>query len=351
MKGDKIILGITQGDINSISYEVIMKSLADNRLFDLCTPVVYGSPKVAAYHRKALDLENFSFNTIRTVDEALMRRANIINCIDDAARVELGRSTPYAGEASLKALEAAVKDMMDGKLDALVTGPINKSNIKSEVFNFNGHTEYFETHFKSSGALMLMVSDLLRIGVVTSHIPLSKVNEYIMQDAILNKLRILNQSLLVDFTIRKPMIAVLGLNPHAGDNGLMGDEELQEIIPAIARAQEEGILAFGPFPADGFFGAGSFTKFDAVLAMYHDQGLIPFKALTTEGGVNFTAGLSVVRTSPAHGTAYEIAGKNEANPDSFRKAIYLACDIFRNRKQYREISANPLKAADISESS
>jgi 4-hydroxythreonine-4-phosphate dehydrogenase len=327
-----------------------MKSLADSRIFDLCTPVVYGSPKVAAYHRKALDLENFSFNTIRTVDEALMRRANIINCIDDSARVELGKSTPYAGEASLKALEEAVKDLAEGKVDAIVTGPINKSNIKSDKFNFNGHTEFFETRFKSNGVLMLMVNELLRIGVVTSHIPLSKVNEYIVLDTILSKLRILNSSLLIDFTIRMPRIAVLGLNPHAGDNGLLGDEEQNEISPAIAKAQEEGILAFGPFPADGFFGAGSFTKFDAVLAMYHDQGLIPFKAMTTEGGVNYTAGLSVVRTSPAHGTAYEIAGKNEASADSFRKAIYLACDIFRSRKQYKDISANPLKSVDISES-
>jgi len=350
MKGDKIILGITQGDINGISYEVIMKALADNRIFELCTPVVYGSPKVAAYHRKALDLENFSFNTVRSVDEVLLRKANIINCIDDAARVELGKSTPYAGEASLKAIEAAAKDLSDGKLDAIVTGPINKSNIKSDMFNFNGHTEFFETRFKSSGVLMLMVNDLFRIGVVTAHVPLSKVNEYIMRDTILNKLRILNTSMLTDFTIRQPRIAVLGLNPHAGEKGLLGDEEEKEIIPAITLAQEEGILAFGPFPADGFFGAGSYTKFDAVLAMYHDQGLIPFKALSIDGGVNFTAGLPIVRTSPAHGTAYEIAGKNEASPDSFRKAIYLACDIVRNRRQYREVSANPLKQVDINES-
>jgi 4-hydroxythreonine-4-phosphate dehydrogenase len=350
MKGDKIILGISQGDINSISYEVIMKSLSDNRILELCTPVVYGSPKVAAYHRKALNLENFSFNTVRTVDEAVVRRANIINCIDDSARVELGKSTPDAGEASLKALEAAVKDLGEGKLDALVTGPINKSNVKSEHFNFNGHTEFFETHFKSNGVLMLMVNEFLRIGVVTSHIPLAKVNEYIVRDTILNKLRILSHSLLSDFTIRSPRIAVLGLNPHAGDNGLLGDEEIKEIIPAIMQAQEEGILAFGPFPADGFFGAGSFTQFDAVLAMYHDQGLVPFKALSVEGGVNFTAGLPVVRTSPAHGTAYELAGKNEASADSFRKAIYLACDIFRSRKLFKEMSANPLKQVDISES-
>lgn len=350
MKGDRIILGITQGDINGISYEVIMKTLADNRILELCTPVVYGSPKVAAYHRKALDLENFSFNTIRNVDEAVARRANIVNCIDDSVRVELGKSTAYAGEASLQALEAAVKDMTEGKIDVLVTGPINKSNIKSEKFNFTGHTEYLETQFRSDGVLMLMVNELMRIGVVTSHIPLAKVNEYIMRDTLLNKLRIMNHSLLADFGIRGPRIAVLGLNPHSGDNGLIGDEEIKEIIPAIQAAMEEGILAFGPFPADGFFGAGTFTKYDAVLAMYHDQGLVPFKALTIEGGVNYTAGLPVVRTSPAHGTAYDITGKNEASPDSFRKAIYLGIDIFRNRMQYKEISSNPLDPVEISES-
>jgi 4-hydroxythreonine-4-phosphate dehydrogenase len=349
MKGDKIILGITHGDINGISYEVIMKSLSDNRIYDMCTPVVYGSPKVAAYHRKALNLENFSFNSIRTVDEAQPRKANIINCIDDNARVELGKSTQYAGESSLRALEVAVQDMSDGKIDVLVTAPISKPNVKSDQFNFTGHTEYLENHFKSDGVVMLMVNELMRIGVVTTHIPLSKVHEYITRDTLLNKLKILNKSLLIDFTIRKPRIAVLGLNPHAGDQGLLGEEEEKEIIPAIVMAQEENILAFGPFPADGFFGAGTYNRFDAVLAMYHDQGLVPFKALSTEGGVNFTAGLPVVRTSPAHGTAFEIAGKNEASPDSFREAMYLACDIFRNRKQYKEISSNPLKPVDASE--
>ncbi|HEX2394039.1 MAG TPA: 4-hydroxythreonine-4-phosphate dehydrogenase PdxA [Bacteroidales bacterium] len=349
MKGDKIILGISQGDINGISYEVIIKSLADNRIFDLCIPVVYGSPKVAAYHKKALDLENFSFNTIRTAEEAVPKKANIINCIDDSVRVELGKSTPFAGEASFQALEAAVKDLSEGKIDVIVTAPINKANIKSEKFNFNGHTEYFETRFRSEGVLMLMVNELMRIGVVTSHIPLSKVTEYITKDIILHKLRIMSQSLLSDFGIRRPRIAVLGLNPHSGDNGLIGDEEIREIIPAIAAARDEGILAFGPFPADGFFGAATFTKYDGILAMYHDQGLVPFKALTSEGGVNFTAGLTIVRTSPAHGTAYNITGKNEASPDSFRKAIYLACDIFSNRQQYREISANPLNPLDLSE--
>ncbi len=349
MKGDKVILGITHGDINGISYEVIMKSLLDNRIFDLCTPVVYGSPKVAAYHRKTLNLENFSFNSIRSVEEAQSRKANIINCIDESARVELGKSTPYAGEASLRALETAVRDMADGKIDALVTAPVSKPNIQKDEFNFTGHTEYLENHFKCDGVVMLMINELMRIGVVTTHVPLAKVQEYITRDTILNKMKILNKSLLVDFTVRKPRIAVLGLNPHAGDEGLLGDEEEKEIIPAIKQAQAENILAFGPYPADGFFGAGTYRNFDAVLAMYHDQGLIPFKALTTAGGVNYTAGLPVVRTSPAHGTAYEIAGKNEASPDSFREAVYMACDIFRNRLRYKEMSSNPLNPADLNE--
>jgi 4-hydroxythreonine-4-phosphate dehydrogenase len=348
MKGDKIILGITQGDINGISYEVIMKALSDNRLFDICTPVVYGSPKVAAYHRKTLNLENFSFNNIRTADEANARRANIINCIDDSVRVELGKSTREAGEASLKALELASKDLADGKVDVLVTGPINKANIKSDHFNFNGHTEFFEERFRSEGVLMLMVNEFLRIGVVTSHIPISKVHEYITRDTVLNKLRLLNRGLLVDFTIRRARIAVLGLNPHAGDDGLIGDEEQKELKPAIDQARSENIMAFGPFPADGFFGAATYRQFDAVLAMYHDQGLIPFKALSN-AGVNYTMGLPVVRTSPAHGTAYEIAGRNEASAESFLKAIYLACDVYRNRMNYKEISENPLKAVDLTE--
>lgn len=349
MKGDKIVLGITHGDINGISYEVIIKALSDSRMLENQVVVVYGSPKVAAYHRKTLNLESFNFSTVRNTDEAQSNRANIINCTDDSVRVELGKSTPQAGEASLLALEWAVRDLAEGRIDALVTGPINKANIKSDKFDFNGHTEYFENHFKSDGVLMLMVNDFMRLGVVTSHVPLSKVTEYITTGTILNKLRILNRSLHADFSIVKPRIAVLGLNPHAGEEGLLGSEEITSIIPAINEAKDEGILAFGPFPADGFFGAGTYARFDAVLAMYHDQGLVPFKALTTEGGVNFTAGLPVVRTSPAHGTAYELAGKNEASADSFRKAIYLACDVFKNRKIYKQISAHPLKTAEANE--
>jgi 4-hydroxythreonine-4-phosphate dehydrogenase len=349
MGNNKIRIGITQGDINGISYEVIIKALLDNRIFDMCIPIVYGSPKVAAYHRKALNIDNFSFNTIKNPEEANPKRANIINCISDSVRVELGKSTAMAGEASYKALEAAVQDLGNNKIDAIVTGPINKYNIQSDKFNFAGHTEFFESRFKSEGALMLMVNELFKVGVVTGHLPLSRVPEQITRDNILKKIRILNSSLQVDFLLRKPRIAVLGLNPHAGDNGVIGDEEKKEIIPALKAARDEDIFVFGPFPADGFFGSDSFKKFDASIAMYHDQGLIPFKAMTYEGGVNFTAGLSVVRTSPAHGTAYELAGKNEAHPHSFRKAIYLACDLYNNRQTYKEMASNPLKSVDLSE--
>lgn len=349
MKDNKIVVGITHGDINSISYEVIIKSLLDNRMYDFCIPVVYGSPKVAAYHRKALNIDNFSFNSIKSVEEASPKRSNIINCISEDVRVELGKSTSYSGEASVLALEMATQDLADGKIDVLVTGPINKFNIQSDKFSFAGHTEFLESHFKAEGALMFMISNLFRVGVVTSHIPIAKIPDYITKETVLNKLKIMNHSLIEDFGIRKPRIAVLGLNPHAGDNGVIGGEEGSEIIPAIEAAREENILAFGPFPADGFFGSSNFNKFDGVLAMYHDQGLIPFKAMLYEGGVNFTAGLSVVRTSPAHGTAYEIAGKNQSSPASFRDAIYLACDIFKTRKGYKELTSNPLKSYDLSE--
>lgn len=346
---NNIVVGISQGDINGISYEVIIKALMDPRVYDFCVPVVYGSAKVAAYHRKALNIVNFSFNNVRNADEANLKRANIVNCLDDNIRVELGKSTTIAGEASYLALQAAVKDLKDKKIDVLVTAPINKDNIQSENFKFPGHTEYLTKEFGEEEALMLMVSENLKVGVVTGHLPISKVPQAITTDAILKKLRIMNKSLIQDFRIRKPKIAVLGLNPHAGDNGLLGREEIEIIIPAIEKAKQENILALGPYPADGFFGSDSFKKFDAILAMYHDQGLVPFKALAFGTGVNFTAGLSAIRTSPGHGTAFEIAGLNEASADSFRNAIYLACDIYRNRTEYIELSKNPLQHFEISD--
>jgi len=343
MSDYKIKIGISQGDINGISYEVILKTLLDPRIYEICTPIIYGSPKVVAYHRKTLNIGVLNLNTIRNADEANDKRANIINCLDDNVRVELGKSTLHAGEASLLSLQAAVKDLKDKKIDALVTGPINKNNIQSEQFHFPGHTEYLMEEFGSKEVLMIMVSDIVKVAMVTGHIPISKVPSAITIDSIMSKLHMLNKSLLEDFGIHRPKIAVLSLNPHAGEEGLLGNEEIDVIIPAIARAKQEGIIAAGPYPSDGFFGSSSFRKFDAVLAMYHDQGLIPFKTLVFEDGINFTAGLPVIRTSPAHGTAYDIVGKDEASESSFRNALYLACDVFRNRNEYARLTSNPMK--------
>lgn len=347
MEKKTLIAGISHGDINGIGYEVIIKTLSDPTITDFCTPVVYGSPKVAAYHRKALNISNFSFNNIRSAEEAHPRKANMINCLDDNIRVELGKSTPHGGEAALISLERAVDDLLSGKIDFLVTAPIDKHNVQSETFQFNGHTEYLKSKAGAEDVLMFMIGETMRIGVATGHVPLSKVPGLITVDLLLRKMKLMDQSLRYDFGVRKPKIAVLGLNPHAGDNSLLGPEEAEIIIPAIQQAKKEGIMAFGPFPSDGFFGAGSFAKFDGILAMYHDQGLTPFKVISFDTGVNFTAGLPFVRTSPVHGTAFAIAGKGEASENSFRQAIYLACDIIRNRQIYEEVSKNPLKHHDI----
>ena len=347
MERKPIIAGISHGDINGIGYEVIIKALMESTINEICVPVVYGSPKVAAYHRKALNINNFSFNNIRTAEEANPKRANLINCLDDNIRVELGKSTPQGGEAALISLEKAVSDINNGKIDVLVTAPIDKKNIQSEKFRFSGHTEYLKSKAGAGDVLMFMIGESVRIGVATGHVPLSRVPAMITPDLLLSKLRLMNQSLIIDFGIRRPRIAVLGLNPHAGDDSLLGSEEAEVITPAIQQALKENMLIFGPFPADGFFGAGSFAKFDGILAMYHDQGITPFKALSFDTGVNFTAGLPFVRTSPVHGTAFHIAGKGEASENSFRQAIYLACDIFRNRQMYAEIARNPLRHQEI----
>ncbi len=342
MSKDIIKVGITHGDINGIGYEVIIKTLMDNRILELCTPVVYGSPKVAAYHRKALNISNFSFNTIKAVEEAVAKKAHIINCSDDDVRVELGKSTSMAGEAATESLNCAVVDLLEKKIDVLVTAPVNKHNIHSDKFPFPGHTEYLKSKCSVDEVLMLMVSENMKIGVVTGHIPLKDVTDSLSSELIVSKLRIMNRSLQMDFGIRKPKIAVLSVNPHAGDLGLLGEEEETIIVPAVKSAAGDNILAFGPFSPDGFFGAGLFAGFDGILAMYHDQGLIPFKALAFDSGVNYTAGLPVIRTSPGHGTAYDLAGKGEASENSFRQALYLACDIFRNRVMYDEINKDPL---------
>jgi len=338
----KIKIGISHGDINGISYEVIIKTLMDQRISEICTPIIYGSPKVVAYHRKALNIDNFSPTGINSPNEAKGSKPYVINCVDENIRVELGKSTESAGISSFKALKAATDALESGLIDALVTGPVNKQNIQHSNFNYNGHTEYLQARFKTDEVMMLMVSELLKVGLVVGHVPVAQISSIITKELVLEKIKILAASLLKDFGIRKPNIAVLGLNPHAGDEGLLGREEIEIITPAIEEAKKSNISAYGPFPADGFFGSGRFAKYDAVLAMYHDQGLAPFKALSMESGVNFTSGLPVVRTSPAHGTAYELAGKNEAMTDSFRNAIYMAIDVVRNRELYSEISQNPL---------
>ncbi|MBS2097763.1 4-hydroxythreonine-4-phosphate dehydrogenase PdxA [Carboxylicivirga linearis] len=349
MSENKIKVGITHGDINGIGYEVIFKTLADNRIFESFIPVIYGSSKVAAYHRKALNIPNFSLNSIRNVDDAHNKRINIINCLDDNIRVELGKTTTIGGDAAFKALELAVTDLKEGKIDVLVTAPINKKNIQSESFNFPGHTEYLEQQAGDGKALMLMVSENMKVGVVAGHVALKDVPSKITKESILTKLRTLNETLVMDFSIRKPRIAVLGLNPHAGDQGVLGTEEQDIIIPALDEAKKEGIMALGPYPADGLFGSEQFKNFDAILAMYHDQGLAPFKALTFSKGVNYTAGLPFIRTSPDHGTAFEIAGQDKANFESFRQAVYLAIDVCHNRAENKELHKNPLKTHDLSE--
>jgi 4-hydroxythreonine-4-phosphate dehydrogenase len=342
-EGQKVKVGITHGDLNGISYEVIMKTFLDQRIMEDITPIVYGCSKVASYHRKTLNINDFNFNPIKNASLAVPRRANIVNLTQEEVKIDLGKSTPIAGELAYQALEAAVNDLMSNHIDAVVTAPINKKNIQSAHFNFPGHTEYFATRFGQSDYLMLMVLDNFRVGVITGHMPLHDVPAALSEELILKKIGIMHNSLVKDFAIRKPKIALLGLNPHSGDDGLLGNEEKDIIIPAIEKAKEQNFLVFGPYPADGFFGSESYLKFDGILAMYHDQGMIPFKVLSFDRGVNFTAGLPYVRTSPAHGTAYDIAGKNEASPDSFREAVYLAVDILRNRREFEELQSNPLQ--------
>jgi len=344
MEAEKIIIGITHGDINGIGYEVILKTISDPRMLETFIPVIYGSAKVAAFYRKQLDIQGLSFNTVNTIEEINTKRINIVNCVDDEIKVELGISTIEAGRASLLALELASEDLKRGALHAIVTAPINKKNIQSASFHFPGHTEYLEQKFGTgTPALMMLANDVMRVAVVTGHIPVKDVSTEITEKLILEKLIVLNNSLKKDFSINKPRIAILGLNPHAGDAGVIGMEEQTVIVPAMKQAEKLGILCMGPYPADGFFGSGNFNKFDAILAMYHDQGLIPFKTISMENGVNFTAGLSVIRTSPAHGTAYELAGKNQASEDSFRQALYMAYDIYKNRALNTALSANSLK--------
>ena len=337
-------VGITHGDINGIGYEVILKTFGDARMAELCVPVIYGSSKVAAYHRKVLELPMVNMNIISQAEEAGANRVNLINCVEDEIKVELSQSTEVAGAAAFKSLEAATADLQRGAIDVLVTAPINKHNIQSDQFHFPGHTEYLEACCgEENKALMILLNGRLRVALVTGHVPVAQIASQLSIPGILSKLSIFNHSLKQDFGIVKPRIAVLALNPHAGDAGLIGTEEQTIIIPAIKEAEKKGIAAFGPFPADGFFGSQMLDRFDGVLAMYHDQGLAPFKALAMDEGVNYTAGLPIIRTSPDHGTAYDIAGKNLASEASFRQAVYTAIDIYNNRMRYKEATAHPLR--------
>lgn len=338
---EKIKIGISIGDINGVGLEVILKALNYSKMTDLCTPIIYGSSKVVSYHKNIVGLD-FQFHPTKSIDKLSTDRINVINCWPENVNITLGQANELGGDYAMRSLNAVVSDLQAGFLDGLVTAPINKNAMQMAGFKYPGHTEFLTESFNAPQSLMLMVSDSLRIGLVTNHLPLLEVPKTITRELILEKIRIMHETLSIDFGIEKPTIAVLGLNPHAGDGGVIGTEEEKIIRPAIIQAKKKGMFAMGPFPADGFFGSNQFNKFDGVLAMYHDQGLIPFKALSFGSGVNYTAGLPIVRTSPDHGTAYDIAGTNSADPGSFRKALFTAVDIARNRKEYFELKENAL---------
>ncbi len=345
---EKIKIGISIGDVNGIGLEIIIKTLADSQIYNYCTPIVYAHTKVASFYRRLTGISELNFNVISHPSNAQPKRANMINCWEEDVKIEPGVLNKEVGKYSFLSLEKATADLINGDIAALITAPIHKDNIQSEQFNFPGHTEYLQERDGAAESLMFLVSDTLRVGVVTGHIPINKVAESITGDKIIAKLKLMNNSLRNDFWIRKPKIAVLGLNPHAGDNGLIGSEEQSVIIPAIEEARNQDVLAFGPYAADGFFANGTYLQFDAVLAMYHDQGLIPFKQIAFESGVNFTAGLKFVRTSPDHGTAFDIAGKNLASEVSFREAIFTALHIVRHRAEGIELAENPLVFTKLS---
>ena len=344
MPENKFKIGITQGDTNGIGWEIILKALADPRMTELFTPVVYGSPKAAAYYRNTVaEIEAFSFNPVASAAEARRGKANLVAC-GETADIAPGKPTPEAGRAAVEALCAAMRDLKAGHLDALVTAPFDKETVQADDFRYTGHTEYLAAELEGE-AMMILCSDVLRVGLVTKHIPVSEISRSISKEKIVHDLHTLRRSLIEDFGIVEPRIAVMALNPHAGDGGLLGHEEQEIIRPAIVEAFRQGVLAFGPFAADGLFAGGGYAKYDGILAMYHDQGLAPFKTLSPDG-VNFTAGLAKVRTSPDHGTAYDIAGQDKADAQSMRSAIYAAIDIVEHRRAWTEWSRNPLQRAE-----
>jgi 4-hydroxythreonine-4-phosphate dehydrogenase len=330
---DKPRIGITIGDLNGIGAEVIIRALADNRLLNLFTPVVYGSTKVLSFYRKQMGLEEFNYSQVKSKGQYFHKSINVVNCWEDVIEINPGQASRQTAQAALLSLKRAVEELKEGHLDGIVTGPIDKNTMHSEAFPFQGHTEYLTQEFGAGESLMLMVGEELRVGLVTEHIPVKAIPTFITKERVELKIRLMELSLKQDFLITKPKIAVLGLNPHAGDEGLLGKEEQEIIKPVINDLKTKGKLIFGPFPADGFFATGQHRKYDGIVAMYHDQGLVAFKTLSFESGINYTAGLPYVRTSPDHGTAYNLAGKNLASEGSMRQAMYVACDIIKNRMQ------------------
>jgi len=337
------VIGLSCGDLNGIGLEIIIKSLSDNRILDICTPIIYANSKCLNFYRKSIHDNNFQFSIIREDGKLNFKQANLMNCWEEEVAIHPGQLEPEAGKYAFLSLQAAVEDLKSGRLQGLVTAPIHKKTIQSDAFHYSGHTPYLRDRFEQSDVVMMMIAENMRVAVVTEHIAIAEVASHITSEAILGKLQIMQDSLQRDFNINKPKIAVLGLNPHAGDEGLIGDEEEKIIAPTIKEAKQKGILAFGPYSADAFFARGAYQQFDAVLAMYHDQGLIPFKSLAKGEGVNFTAGLPIVRTSPDHGTAFDIAGKGIAKHESFLAAIYSCIDLIRERKFFDENHANPIQ--------
>lgn len=343
MARNEIKIGISCGDLNGIGLEVVMKALSHRKITDICTPVIYANNKVVNFHKKALNLSDFNFTTIEHKTPIKIGKINVVNCWKEDLNLKFGEICHTGGLYSQMSLDYVVTDLKNGIIDAMVTAPIHKKAMNISGFEFPGHTEYLTYEFGGKESLMLMVNESLRIGLVTNHLPLEEVAKSINKKRIVEKMTIMEQTLRSDFGIDKPKIALLGLNPHAGDGGVLGQEEEKVIRPAVLECKKKGMLAFGPFAADGFFGSDEYRKFDGVLAMYHDQGLIPFKALSFGQGVNFTGGLKHIRTSPDHGTGMDIAGKNLASASSFRQALFLALDTVRNRKNWQEMTANPIE--------
>ncbi len=340
-KAENIIVGVSIGDLNGIGPEVVLKTFEDNRILELCTPVIFGNVKIISFLKKNLSLTS-SIQGIDSIDQLVKGKINVLNVWKEGVNIEYGVADENVGKYAIKSFMAATAALKSSQIEVLVTAPINKYNIQSDEFKFPGHTDYLNQELDGD-ALMLMVCDKLRVGLLTDHVPLNEISKLLTEELLINKLEVIKNSLISDFGISKPKIAVLGLNPHCGDNGVIGDEDEKIIKPTIKKLFNKGEMVFGPYASDSFFGSSQYEKYDAILAMYHDQGLIPFKTLSFGMGVNYTAGLNKIRTSPDHGTAFEIAGKNLANPMSFREALYLAIDIYNKRNEYQELTQNPLK--------